>query len=418
MKLGVVIERTNYYRLLAPVVDSALARGWQVVCFHDYTQPRTGMKGYEFPAIEAAPLFGNGVPRLVIYEGAANLAAAIDAAEVDAVVSLMPPPATIEAKRACSAKWISLQYAGELVAHMYPSSACGIDLLGLYSDWWLEFGLTVLRAQGHSTSNDERERAIRQKAVVVGFPEVDQFGTIDPADVRRRWGIPPGKPVVAFLPYPFGSNPRTPWSRWVYSPRNSALKRMYLRFSRQERLASLSARRWDDRAVSRAVRSFCDANGAHLLVKGRLKDPVPPYLLRMADLTLNDRGHYPPTILEVLAIAEVCVHFYSGTVFEASACGVPSLSICPALDDMVGPVSAWYRSIYSREEGSLFQFRGVTATIGIGEAIEALPRMSLADFVADPVAHKAYVRKFLGFDDARSSVRLLDAAERLVANSR
>ncbi len=417
MKLGVVIERTNYYRLLAPVVDAALARGWEVLCLHDYSQPRTGMKGYEFPAIESAPLFGNGVPSLVTYEGAAKLADAIDAAEVDAVVSLTPPAASTDGQQACRAKWIGLQYAGELVAHMSPSSAPGIDLLGVYSDWWLEFGLTVLRAQGQTTQGDEHERAIRQKAVVVGFPEVDQYGAIDPADVRRRWGIPPGKPVVAFLPYPFGSNPRTPWSRWVYSPRNAALKRMYLRLSRQERLASLSARLWDDRAVSRAVRAFCDANGAHLLVKGRRKDPVPSYLLRMADLTLNDQGHYPPTILEVLAVAEVCIHFYSGTVFEASACGVPSLSICPALDDMVGPVSAWYRSIYSREEGSLFQFRGVTATIGIGEAIETLPRMSLADFVVDPAAHQTYARKFLGFDDARSSVRLLSAAERLIADS-
>ena len=60
MKLGVVIERTNYYRLLAPVVDAALARGWEVVCFHDYAQPRTGTKGYEFPAVEVAPRFRNG----------------------------------------------------------------------------------------------------------------------------------------------------------------------------------------------------------------------------------------------------------------------------------------------------------------------------------------------------------------------
>jgi hypothetical protein len=193
---------------------------------------------------------------------------------------------------------------------------------------------------------------------------------------------------------------------------------MYLTFSGQEKLAALSARRWDDRAVCRAVRAFCDANGSYLVVKGRRKDPVPAYLRRMADLTLDDQGHYPPTILEVLSVAEVCIHFYSGTVFEASACGVPSLSICPSLDDMVGLVSPWHRAIYGREEGSLFQFPGVTATVGIGEAIETLPRRSLADFVIDPSAHNAYTRKFLGFDDARSAVRLLDAAERLVARSR
>jgi hypothetical protein len=418
MKLGVVIERTNYYRLLAPVVDAALARGWEVVCLHDYAQPRTGAKGYEFPAVEVAPRFRNGAPRLATYQGNDTLVAAIGAAGVDAVVSLMPPPAAIEGKRPCPAKWIGLQYAGELLYHMHPPSARAIDLLGLYSGWWLEFGFTVLRGRQRTTPDDELESVIRRKAVVVGFPEVDQFGTIDPTDVRRRWGIPPGKPVVAFLPYPFRSNPRTQWSRWVYSPGRRAWKRMYLRLSGQERLASMVARGGDDGAVCRAVRAFCDANGAHLLVKARLKDPVPRYLVRTADLTLNDQGHYPPTILEVLAVADICIHFYSGTVFEAAACGVPSLSICPALDDMVGATSVWHQLIYTREEGSLFQFRGVTATIGIDEAIEALPRMGLADFVVDPVAQEAYARKFLGFHDGCSSARLLDATRQLVEASR
>ena len=145
---------------------------------------------------------------------------------------------------------------------------------------------------------------------------------------------------------------------------------------------------------------------------------MPRYLVRTADLTLNDQGHYPPTILEVLAVADICIHFYSGTVFEAAACGVPTLSICPALDHMVGATSLWHQLIYTREEGSLFQFRGVTATIGIDEAIEALPRMGLADFVVDPVAQEAYARKFLGFHDGCSSARLLDATQQLVEASR
>lgn len=417
MKVGVVIERKNYYRLLGPVVDEGLARRWQMVCLHDYGQPRSGMKGYEFPSVKSVPRFRHGSPHVKVYHGRHRLLDTIRAESLDAVISVMPPPDGLQADGLHRTRWVSLQYAGELLYHLIPSGARGVDVLALYSSWWLGFGLKVLRGRGLTAPDDGLEREICQKSAVVGFPEVDQFGAIDPVEVRCRWGIPPGKPVVAFLPYPFRSNPRTPWSRWVHSPGSRAWRRMRLRLSGARHLESVLAKGWDDVAVTRAVRRFCDANGAYLLVKARAKDPVPRYLARVADLALDDRSHYPPTILEVLAAADLCVHFYSGAVLEAVACGVPSLSMCPELDEM-GAASDWQSLLFSREEGSMYQFRGVAETMSIGEAIERLPERRLSEFGSEPFAKKAYTEKFLGFDDGRSSSRLLDAVQRVVEGER
>lgn len=415
MRLGVVIERNNYYRVLAPVVEAALAKGWEVVCWHDYAQPRHGIKGYEFPEVEAAPRFRHGTPVVQTYEGRAGLPDALARAGIDAVVSIVLPSDPVGAERGTrrAASWIGLQYAAELSNCLMPPGIFLASLVGLYSGWWLEFGLRYLRELGITVAGDDTEREIRQKSVVVGFPELDQFRDLDPAEIRRHWQIPAGKPVVAFLPYPFQSNAKTPWSRWVFAGRPRGWRRLRLRLAGEQRLESQLLRGWDDLAMTRAVRRFCEANDAYLLVKARAKDPVPAYLRRVADRVVYDDGHYPATILRVLGVADLCVHFYSATVLEAAGCGVPGLSICPELPDM-GISLAWQPWVFSREEGSAFQFRGVAETMAVGEAIETLPRKRLAEFALDRDAREAYVAKYLGFGDGRSSMRLLDAVRAVV----
>jgi len=62
MRLAVLILRKNYYRLLGPVVEAALARGHRVECWHDWSGARGGAKGSEFP--DSAPAFRAKVVRV------------------------------------------------------------------------------------------------------------------------------------------------------------------------------------------------------------------------------------------------------------------------------------------------------------------------------------------------------------------
>src|SRR5947209_19438151 len=90
MRIAFLIRRKNYYRPLAPVVEEALRRGYQVECWHDWSQPRTGMKASEFP--DEAPVYRSGSPGIRNFKGLVDLAERWRAEPPDAVLSLEPPP--------------------------------------------------------------------------------------------------------------------------------------------------------------------------------------------------------------------------------------------------------------------------------------------------------------------------------------
>src|SRR3990172_1663260 len=112
MRVAFLVQRANFYRLHAPVVDEALRQGWEVECWHDFNQPRTGQKAYNFPSIESAPHFVNGRPRLRAYHGSKDLRCVLEQNATDAVVSLSPPSSELDGQPvSSSAKWLMLQHS-------------------------------------------------------------------------------------------------------------------------------------------------------------------------------------------------------------------------------------------------------------------------------------------------------------------
>jgi len=105
MRVAFLIERRNLYRLLGPVVDRALERGWEIECWHDWGQPRTGPKGSEFPA--TTPDFRHGRPAVRTFVGADGVAALCAGARPDAVIALRQPAA---GEKPMATRWFGLQY--------------------------------------------------------------------------------------------------------------------------------------------------------------------------------------------------------------------------------------------------------------------------------------------------------------------
>src|SRR5213596_2905769 len=77
--------RAPEYRVYAPVIEASLARGWTVECWHDYSQPRAGLKAYQFPSTDAVPVFRNGRPVVRSYQSRAELRTWLGDMRVDAV---------------------------------------------------------------------------------------------------------------------------------------------------------------------------------------------------------------------------------------------------------------------------------------------------------------------------------------------
>lgn len=424
MKVAFLIERRNYYRLFGPIVDRALERGWAVECWHDWGQPRTGPKGSEFP--ETVPPFRHGQPVVRTYRGSDGLVALLAATPPDVVISMRGPTV---AEKAGRARWFGLQYTLDVAELIEPSGATRHDGIGLHSAYWRDRTADSLRIILHNRARaagtapepvDDRAVAetLRRRATLVGIPEMDQAHWVDPAHVRRQLGLEAARPVVLYIPFQFRSiPPRTFWLRHI-----NRRRRLW-----QQAAVWLSGRRdyqryvdgnWSDRGVVDAVRGFCDANGAALVVKTRAKDPVPRYLARRADRVLGDDEYYPAVILELLSIAALCVITCLSTVtYEAAYAGVPSVCVAPSGDDL-GFWPIWQEWFLNTDAGGSFNFPGVVYARGLGEFAPGFARTRIADYPLEPAARAQYVEKFIGFDDGKSSDRVLDAAHSLVDSPR
>ena len=396
MRIAFLVQRANFYRLYAPIVDEALRQGWDVECWHDYSQARHGQKGYNFPAVESAPRFVGGTPRFRTYQGVPDLRVLQHSA--DAVVSLSPRPFEPDASRS-SVTWLMLQHALSNFTGYGPDGFRKSDLVGLYSEHWAQLALEFFREKELVRPGDGTEQQIDTKARAVGFPEMEAASLVDPREVRRRLGIPADQPVVVMLPYSYGFGPSSfrtthrgqQWSRWGLA-------------------RSLARQVWSDLKVVKAVRAFASRNGAHLVVKARMKRRPPFYTRAAGDTHLYDESVYPATILELLKIASVCVGFYSTTVHEAAYLGIPYVCLRPSDRDVRGPRAV--QRVFMDRSKSSWDFPGVSTVLEVSEAIASLPRSALDDFKVDAQARAAYVEKFLGYDDGRSSKRVLDELRR------
>ena len=404
LRVAFIVERKNYYRVFGPVVDAALRRGWAIECWHDWAQPRWGTKASEFP--DTVPTFRWGAPQVVGYQGA-ELVERLSAKPPDAVVALGPPPAGVAGR----VRWIGLQYMTNLVDPFGARGLLACDRVAGYSPFWLAQALAYFKESRALQDGDSAaEREITRRFAVVGVPELDQVEAINPRAVRERFALPPDRPVVLYLPYPVKSNPPTFWLRHVYAPTSRLRRGLAVLAALKLRFWRHVVQDWNDRRLVAALRAFCDANDALLVVKSRLKDPVPRHTAKLAHLVLYDPSHYPATILELLSVASLCVHFFSSAVYESVFLGVPSLCLAPSADDM-GLSPLWSRGLFHVREGSSYNVPGASYYMSLPQAYDELPRASLKDFSMDPMTRASFIRTFLGFDDTRSSERVLDLIE-------
>jgi len=219
---------------------------------------------------------------------------------------------------------------------------------------------------------------------------------------------------VLYIPFQFRSiEPRTFWLRHV-NRRGRLWQQAAVWLTGRREYQPYVDGALCDRGVVGAVRDFCDANGAALVVKARAKDPVPHYLARCADRILGDNEYYPAAILELLKVSTLCVITCLSTVtYEAAYVGVPSVCVAPSGDDL-GFWPIWREWFLNTDRGGSFNFPGVVYPRSLAEFVEGFAQTRIADYPLEPAARAQYVEKFVGFDDGKSSDRVLDAVQSLV----
>lgn len=411
MKIAFLIPRDAQYRLLAPVIEAALQRGWTVECWHDYSQLTGGHKAYLFPSVDTMPTFRNGRPEAKPYQGPRELTIWLREMRADVVVFAdynafeLPLPER-RPLVVCHQHFIdSLAFHG-------PEGVLAWDLLALFSSWWLDWTVNLFQLEGQlSDAHAFRQRAEAASAVV-GLPELDAAELVDPVAVRRKWNIPESKPVVVLLPFPQGVGRQAFWPRRICAEPSRMKQLLHMAASRRFEYWRDVYHGWNDANVVKALRAFCDRNGAFLLVKSRRKTPIPAYTEALADLCVYDEQYYPATILEALSIASLSVSYYSNSVFESVALGVPHLCVTYSAKDYNEKDAHFFSTFYTPDEGSAFQFAGAARAWTIAETIKRLPAASFADFAMESDARSAYMRKFVTHDDRKGGGHMMDAIER------
>jgi len=407
--LGFLVLRKGYLKVMGALIQAALERRHDVVLLWDSQETKSGERVAEKDLAAWRPS-----ARVVQWSRGEPFAPVVRAAGVRALVaptlgSAFPSfglESEVPALRAAGVQLYSVDYGLDTAARD-PAGYQTVDVTFYATDWQRELHW---KHAGFAAIGDRA--ALSTRSAVVGSTMLDQRAVVDRAAVRKRYDLD-DRPVVLLLSLKMnvGDPPRwLAWGdggRWRRAARALAQRRVAWR--RRLAWARRAPRGNEHRGLVQALRRFCDANGAALVVKSREKNGDPAFLRRAADAFIVDESVYPYTSMELMSIADLCVHFQSAGVLEAAFAGVASLSVRVGQDHLRAYPT--FDEFYGARPGSLQNFAGVVWSVTQAEAIERLGRARLGDFRLDPPARRAYVEKFVGVDDTRASQRVLDVIE-------
>jgi hypothetical protein len=409
VKIAFLASRKGYLKVMGSLIQAAIERGHEALLLTDPAERKPGEATTaedlgHWPRARVLPIQrGASLAPLLTREGAGALVAP----SLHFVLESMGPEGDISAIRAVGVRLYSVDYIVEAL-NSRPEAYRLLDRTFYTSEhersWhWHESPFKDdFDALGRSLD-------LSARSAIGGSTMLDQLGLVDRGAVRRHLGIGPDKPVVLFMSLKMAVP--EPRRRFVWGD-GSALTRTARAVAHGR--ADLVPEIWKGngyRALAQAMRRFCDRSGAALVVKSREKNRDPRFLRSVADVFVErDDEVFPYTSIQLMAVADLCIHFQSGAVLEAAMAGVPSISIKVPLSDSQQTYPA-HTFAFDARRGSLSNFPGVAWFTRPEEAVSLLEGRTLADFRLDPAARRAYVERHLGFDDLRSSQRVLQVIE-------
>jgi hypothetical protein len=403
--LGFLALRRGFLKVMGALIQAALDRGHEAVLLWDPVEPKSGER------LTRAELGAWRGARIVEYDRHTPLLPILRSAGVTALVG---PRAyeilrafgrddELDAFTAAGIRLYSVDYGLDTITSD-PAGYRAVYVTFYASAWQRERHWSV-KADGFGRVGDRR--ALEARSAVVGSTMLDQLGVVDRSAVRKRYGLD-DRPVVLLLTLKMKVD--DPWRRLVWGDSPRVWRAARAMVTGHADLVPEIIRTRGYRDFVDAVRRFCDRSGATLVVKSREKNGDPAFLRRVADAFVFDESVYPYTSMELMAVADLCVHFQSAGVLEAVFAGVPSLSVHVSQEHLKSYPT--YAEFYGAQPDTLQNFAGVVWSATPVEAITRLDGATLADFRVDAERRRAYVAQFVGFDDTRSSDRVLDVIER------
>lgn len=440
MKIVFLIEKNNYYRNFLPLIKEGIKRGHSIECWHNYSKSRTGQKWYSFPEVAYAPSIDEGQQiKVEAFYGSKDLLVKLKtASDIDAVISLHAPDYYLEPAvlKNLPIQWISLLAFCDILFeqnnHPEGEKQLNSGMLFLYTRFWLDKGREFLqrfRPQRKYLLEDAYSEYF-----FLGLPEFDAFNGIDPVAVRKKYRIPEDKDILLYLPFPY--NNRAHNSGWemgfcgiftdtavssegtlMHHKKNSLFEGLKHKTKCLYNIAK-DPLSWEcifkgvnEPNVFKSVKKFCEGNNLYLVVKPRLKFPVPEIIKKEADLLIwdDEKSLNPPVLKELLSVARMTVSFYSYSVLSSVFAKVFHLNVGLSKGFSFRDDAGWFWM--PEGENSIFNYKGACESWEASKLIRRLKNMSLDRFKMDPAARAGYVDKFIGRDDFNSSAYFFNALE-------
>lgn len=423
------LVRKGYLKVIGSVIQAALDRGHRIALLWDPDEAKPGERVTEedlrhWPA--AAPVVYRRGPLLPALQ--AHQAGALVAPSLHYLLRAFGREDEVPALRAAGVRLHSIDYLLETLTSD-PEGYRAVE--------------TTFYASEHQRALHWQDPGFRHlgdvdlhaRSAVCGSTLMDQFALVDREGVRKRYGLSPERPVVVLMslklavPEPlrrlaWRDGPAVPERLRRLASRVGPLRKLNVIPALFKKLpesyrttygigrARFVREVWSGgayRHLGEALRRFALRHDAALVVKSREKNDDPRFIRGLADVFVYDEDVYPYTSIELMAVADLCVHFQSGAVLEAAFAGVPSLSV--KVPPPYPPDYPAYEAVWGALPEGLQNFEGIVWSAGLEEAASRLDAVSLADFRVDPGARRRYVEKFLGFDDTRSSLRVVQRIE-------
>lgn len=406
MTVGFIVPRKGYLKVMGALIQAALDRGHAVVLLWDAGETKPGEQ------VSEADLRAWPGARVVRHTRGTPLLPILSASGVQALVGTslyyllkaFGHASELPAIRAAGIRLYSVDYALETV-RSDPAAYEVVDVTFYTSDYQRRLHWSEM-AEAFARVGDQRR--LESRSAACGSTMLDQLAVVDRVAVRKRYGLEPSQRAVLFMSMKMAVPDA--WRRLVWGAGWRGTRAARALVTGHPGWVPEILRRHGYRDLVEAARRLARRSGAAFIVKSREKNDDPAFLARLADAFVFDEEVYPYTSMELMAIADLCIHFQSGAVLEAAFAGVPSLSI--AVSQAHIEQYAGFEELYGGRPGTLQNFPGIVWPVAGAEAAARLDRASLADFAVDPRARAAYIGKFLGFGDTRSSHRVLDVVER------
>lgn len=406
MRIAFLASRKGFLKVMGALIQATVDRGHEAVLLVDPDERKPG------EAATPADLGHWPAARVVAHRRGRPLLRQLSEVGADALVGpslhfvlcSMGADAGIAAARDASVRLYSVDYVLETLTSA-PEAYRLVDVTFYATEYERRLHWDLLAPRFAEVARDV---SLETRSAVSGSTMLDQLAIVDRDGTRRRLGIAAGRPVVLLMSLKMAVP--EPYRRYVWRD-GSAFTRMARATAHGQ--IGLFPDIWRGNAyreLVEAAHAFCRRNGAVLLVKSREKNRDPRFLRRSADVFVeSDDAVYPYTSIELMAIADLCVHFQSGAVLEAAAASVPSLSVKAPQSHLQNYPG--HEEIFGGRDGSLQNFAGVVWSVEAAEAADRFAGSGLAEFKIDPEARRRYLDRFVGEADGRSSHRVLDVIE-------